>query len=413
MNAPDALVVVGAGQAGAELAVTARQLGWPGPIHLVGAELHPPYQRPPLSKGLLAGGGSTTATPVRALPTYAAAGVDLVLGTSVTGVDLARRTVELDDGRTLGYRSLALTTGGRPRRLPLVEGTAADTLHTLEDARSLGAALRPGLRLLVVGGGFVGLEVAAVAAGHGAAVTVVEARPRLLERTCPAPVAAFFAAAHAARGVDVRTGVSVVRVDRTAVGLVVHLDDGSTVAVDRVLAGIGQVADDALARSAGLAVHDGVLVDQRARTSDPHVVAAGDCTRQLHGFLGVRLRLESQQNAGDQARIAARTACGLPPVAAAVPTFWSDQYEHTLQIAGVAAPGDRQVVRGDPRGGGFSVLTLRGDLLTSVQAVDRPRDFAAGRKLLARRARVGPPDALAGPAPLTDLVTQGQENPCP
>lgn len=413
MTAPDALVVVGAGQAGAELAVTARQLGWPGPIHLVGAEEHPPYQRPPLSKGLLAGGGATAATPVRAPQAYAAAGVELVTGTSVTAVDLSRRTVALDDGRTLAYRALALTTGGRPRRLALSPGTTADALHSLEDARSLGAVLRPGLRLLVVGGGFVGLEVAAVATGLGAAVTVVEARPRLLERTCPAPVADLLAAAHTARGVDVRTGVSVVRVDRSGTGLVVHLDDGSAVAVDRVLAGIGQAPDDALARSAGLAVQDGVLVDQHARTSDPHVVAAGDCTRQLHGFLGVRLRLESQQNAGDQARIAARTVCGLPPAPAAVPTFWSDQYGHALQIAGVAGPGDREVVRRDPAGGGLSVLTLRGDLLTSVQAVDRPRDFAAGRKLLARRARLGPPEALGGPAPLTELVTTGQETPCP
>lgn len=201
-----------------------------------------------------------------------------------------------------------------------------------------------------------------------------------------------------------RTGVSVLGARRTPTGISVALDDGTSCEVDVVVAGIGQIPNDRLARDAGLAVEDGIVVDEHARTGDPRVVAAGDCTRQRHGHLGIDIRLESQQNATDQARIAARSICGTDHAAPAVPWFWSDQYAHKLQMAGVASPGDHEVLRGSPDDGGFSVLTLRGDRLTSVQAVDRPRDFVAGRTLLTRGARLRPPGELTGSSPLTDLV---------
>ncbi len=406
MSGPDgdALVVVGAGQAGAELAFSARQLGFPGPITLVGDEPHHPYQRPPLSKSLLHSDDLAGDPWVRGEQAYRSAGITVLTGARVSRVDRSRQVVELLDGRELRYAHLGLTTGGRPRRLALGPGIDAYALHTLDDARRLRSALRPELRLLVVGGGFLGLEVAAAATTRGVRVVLVEARPRLLERTCAAPVAEFLLAAHRSRGVDVRTGVAVAGARRTGTGVAVSLTDGSTCEVDAVVAGIGQVPDDGLARDAGLVVDDGIVVDQHARTSDPRIVAAGDCTRQRHGHLGVEVRLESQQNATDQARIAARSVCGAEHPASSVPWFWSDQYTHKLQMAGVAGPGDRVVRRGTPAGGGLTVLTLRGDRLTSVQSVDRPRDFLAGRTLLSRNALLRPGHELAGTTPLTELV---------
>ena len=399
----EALVVVGAGQAGAETAVAVRQAGYRGSITLVGEEDHAPYQRPPLSKSLLSERATFDDVRIRAPRAYESADVRLVAGARVVAVHRARQQVELQDGRRLPYTALALATGGRPRRLPWADDVGAWSLHTLEDAWRVRADLRPGVRLLVVGGGFIGLEAAAAATARGVVVTLVEARSRLLERTCPAAVADFLGGVHRSHGVDVRTGVTVVQAHRTSTGVTVALDDGTTLVVDHVLVGIGQVPNEELARTAGLTVQDGIVVDERARTSDPQIVAAGDCTRQRHGHLGVVVRLESQQNATDQARIAARTICGLPPAPPSVPTFWSDQHEHRLQIAGVASNGDQEVLRGRPEHGSFCVLTVQGDRLTSIHAVNSPRDHAAGRRLLARHGRLDPTAAADAAAPLTGL----------
>lgn len=400
------VVVVGAGLAGAELAVAVRQAGHRGPVVLIGDEPHQPYQRPPLTKAVLRGTATEHDIRVRAEAAYDRAAVDLVLGVSVRALDALGQTVTLADDTVLSYDGLALTTGGRPRRLALGESVDALELYRLEDALHFRRLLRPGMRLLVVGGGFIGLEAAAAAVSAGAHVTLVELQHRLLARSCSPVVAEHLAAVHRDRGVDLRCGVGVQGAVRRPDGtLAVSLDDGSTVIVDHVLAGVGQVPNDELAAAAGLAVDDGVLVDQLCRTSHRHVVAAGDCARQQHGWLGRRVRLESQQNATEQARAAAATLTGARATATGVPWFWSDQYEHKLQMAGVPERGCQELRRGagvvgDP----FSVLFVRDGALVGIQAVDRPRDFAAGRKLMAQRARLDLARATDPDIPLGDLV---------
>jgi 3-phenylpropionate/trans-cinnamate dioxygenase ferredoxin reductase subunit len=407
---PDAgtIVVIGAGQAGAELAIGVRQQGFTGRIVVVGDEDHPPYRRPPLSKALLHDSTTAHAIRVRASRAYEASGVELRLGVAATRIDRAEKRVELSDGTALRYGKLALTTGGRPRRLAwrpsAPDEVVARNLHTLEDAQRLRTALAPGRRVAFVGGGFVGLEAAAAAARAGVRTLVIEAQPRILGRTCTPEVSAFFARAHRDHGVDLRVGVRATTAERQHDGSIrLVLDDGSTWTADLVLAGIGQVPNDTLAREAGLDVDDGIVVDSRARTSDPDIVAAGDCTRQLHGRLGRRVRLESQHNATEQARIAARTLTGTEPLEPGVPWFWSDQYEHKLQMAGLPQADDLPVVRGDPLVGPFTVLLVRDGRLTGVQAVDNPAEFVTARKLLARDTRLHRPGD-ARTAPLAQLV---------
>lgn len=385
------IVIAGAGQAGAEIAVTLRQQGYDGEITLVGAEPHLPYQRPPLSKGFLRGTLGEEMLRIRPQAAYASAGIEVKLGTRVVKIDRAAHRVVLSDGRGLRYDKLALTTGGSPRALGV--DVEHHYLHSLDQAASLRSRIRPGTRILIVGGGFIGLEAAATAVGAGAEVTLVEARPRVMARTCPPVVSAFYERVHREHGVDLRTGVSVRGARRLQGGTVVSLSDDTRVSVDLVLAGIGIAPNDTLAADSGLAAHDGVLVNAAARTSDPDIVAAGDCTRQWNGFLGRWIRLESQQNAADQARIASRTLCGLPAERFAVPWFWSDQYDNKLQMAGVARQGDTAVVRGDPAEGSFSVLYLRDGTVLAVDAVNRPRDFAAGRRLVAARAKLSAGEA--------------------
>ncbi|MDR6174172.1 3-phenylpropionate/trans-cinnamate dioxygenase ferredoxin reductase subunit [Nocardioides zeae] len=400
------VVVVGAGLAGAELAISLRQLGHRGPVLLIGDEPHAPYQRPPLSKAVLQGKASEHDIRVRAEAAYAKAAVDVVLGVGVRSLDPLGQTLTLTDDTVVSYDGLALTTGGRPRRLPLGDDVDVHELYRLEDAVRLRQLLRPGARLLVVGGGFIGLEVAAAGIAAGADVTLVELQERLLARSCSPALAGRLASVHRERGVDLRCGVGIVGATRRSDGAVdVSLSGGTTVVVDHLVAGVGQVPNDQLAAEAGLAVADGVLVDEGCRTSDPHVVAAGDCARQQHGWLGRLVRLESQQNATEQARTAAATLVGADPTPAGVPWFWSDQYEHKLQMAGVPEPGCQELHRGEPAGPGpLSVLYVRDDTLVGVQTLDRPRDFVAARKLMAQRARLDLGRACDPEVPLGDLV---------
>jgi 3-phenylpropionate/trans-cinnamate dioxygenase ferredoxin reductase subunit len=390
MTIDKTVVILGAGQAGSELAFALRQCGHLGRIILVGSERHEPYQRPPLSKSLLKGSTTQNDVRVRSAQAYSVANIELVLGQEAVMVDRHDRTVQLANGETLRYDKLALTLGGRPRPLdfgPPV-GTAS-ALYTLDDALAMQAMLRTASSLVVVGGGFIGMEVAAAAAAAGVEVSVVESAERVMQRTCAPAVSDHFTALHESHGVSVKTGVSVVSARRSARGLLsFELSDGSTVHGDAVVAGIGQTPNDELAGRAGLAVDEGIVVDSTARTSDPDIVAAGDCTRQEHAFLRRSVRLESQHNAAEQARAAARAVCELEPAPAAVPWFWSEQYDSRVQMAGVPDTGDRSIVRGDPTSGSFSVVYLRANVLTGVHAVNRPNDFAAGRKLIGLRTPI-------------------------
>jgi 3-phenylpropionate/trans-cinnamate dioxygenase ferredoxin reductase subunit len=337
------MVIVGAGEAGAWAAITLREQGWNGPVTLIGAEDRPPYERPPLSKAVLLAEAEPAPATVLDRDRAAALGIELILGAEVTAIDRAARSITLAGGRALRYSRLLLATGARPRRLAVPGHEHALYLRRFEDALALRPRLRPGARIVVIGGGFIGLELAVAATARGCAVTVIEALPRILMRGVPAELAAVIADRHRAAGVVLRTGIGVERIEP---GGAVVLADGSRIAADTVIAGIGAVPETALTEAAGLAVDNGIAVDATLATSDPDIFAAGDCAACAHPlYPGRRIRLEAWRNALDQGVLAARNMLGRAEPIAAVPWFWSDQHELTLQIAGLADAGQATVGR--------------------------------------------------------------------
>ncbi|MFT3804475.1 MAG: FAD-dependent oxidoreductase [Burkholderiaceae bacterium] len=410
----DDLLIVGAGHAGSELAVAARQGGWTGRIVLLGEERAVPYQRPPLSKAYLLGKSDVEALALRPAAAYRSAGIELLPGARAVAIDRAAHTVTLADGATLGYGKLALCMGGRPR--PFVcEGIDAQRppanlfyLRTLTDADDIRAGLGPDAHLVVIGGGYVGLEVAASARGLGAHVTVIEAQPRVLARVAGTDVSRFYESVHREAGVEILTGVGVERVSCDGDRIVaVHCSNGQRVPADLVVAGIGMLPNIEIAAAAGLAGEGGIRVDECARTADPDIVAAGDGTLQHHRLYGRELRLESVPNALEQARAAAAWLCGKPVPERGVPWFWSDQYELKLQMAGLSQGHDRCVLRGDPATRSFCAFYLHETRLSAVDAVNRPGDFMLAKRALARPAVVDA-DRLADEAvPLREIFQAG------
>lgn len=377
------VLIIGAGHAGGSVAAFLRQYGHEGPIVLAGEEDAPPYQRPPLSKAWLKGEADLEALLLRPLSFYAEQNIDFRPSTVAVSVDAEAKTVAFHDGSSETYDLLVLATGSTARKLPVPGGDHPELLElrTLKDAERLKAVLGPGRRLAVVGGGYVGLEAAASARALGAEAVVIERAPRVLARVASETLSAFFTAQHRARGVEIVTGAEVTAVAKDGVTLA----DGSVVRADAVLIGVGAMASDGLARSAGLRCDDGVVVDDQARTSDPAVFAVGDMTRRpipVHG--GLHHRLESVPNALEQAKQAAAAIVGRPGPAPEVPWFWSDQYEFKLQIAGLPFDADRQVVRGDPTTGGFAVFHLNGDRIVCVEAVNAAPEFMAGKQLIGK-----------------------------
>jgi 3-phenylpropionate/trans-cinnamate dioxygenase ferredoxin reductase subunit len=393
------VVIVGAGHAGGSAAALLRQYGWQGPITLVGAEPVPPYQRPPLSKAWLKGAADAASLALRPASFYPASNVALRLDTTVAAIDPAQRRVVLHDAAPLPYDRLILATGARPRVLAVPGHDLAGlfTLRSMADADSLRAALTPGSRLVVIGAGYIGLEVAASARALGAAVTVVEREARVLARVASAPLSAFFTDAHAAQAVRILCGAGIAAIEGAPIegapskgssGRVaaVRLADGTRLACDAVLVGIGAAPDDALARAAGLACDNGVVVDAAARTSDLSIHAIGDCTHRPLLHYGRSGRLESVPNALEQAKQAAADLCGRKPPPPEVPWFWSDQYDIRLQIAGLPFDVDDIVLRGDPASGQFAAFHLAADgAIQAVEAVNAPDAFMAGRIMIARR----------------------------
>ncbi|MGU7772356.1 NAD(P)/FAD-dependent oxidoreductase [Burkholderia sp. MR1-5-21] len=341
------MAIVGAGHVGGRAAQTLREAGWRGGIALIGAEPHLPYERPPLSKGLLTGERSAEQCRLRAADAWQADGIAHVVAT-VAHIDPRAREVRLSDGRTIGYEALLLATGGRARRLAIpgadLDGVLA--LRTLDDAAALAARLAPGARIVLVGGGFIGLEVAASARMRGCRVTVLDAAPRLLGRAVPASIAARVHALHVDHGVRIRLNRKPVAIERTADGaLAVTLDDGDTLVADTVVAGIGIEPADELARDAGLAVDRGIVVNARLETSAPGVYAAGDVAVFPSGLSGRPIRQETWHGAETQARAAARNMLGAGEPYCELPWFWSDQYDGQLQVAGEPALGELAVAR--------------------------------------------------------------------
>jgi 3-phenylpropionate/trans-cinnamate dioxygenase ferredoxin reductase component len=381
------VVIVGAGQAGAQVAVSLRQLGFAGEITLLGEEPHLPYQRPPLSKAYLSGEMALERTWLRSEGYYQKHGIDLRLGVRVARILRAERTVVCADGARLAYDMLALCTGTRARRLdvPGVDLPGALYLRILADADRIKAAVTPGANAAIIGGGYIGLEVAASLRKLGCTVAVIEALERVMNRVVAAPVSAFFAAEHARHGVEIVTDAAVAALEGDSLVQRAVCTDGRSFPADLAVIGIGAVPNDELARDAGLEVANGVVVDGFGRTSDPAIFAAGDVTIHPSALFDRRMRLESVHNAMEQAKAVARAIAGQPQAYADVPWFWSDQYDLKLQIAGVGEPDDELILRGDPATRAFSCLHLREGRLVAIDCVNRGADFLAAKKLIAER----------------------------
>lgn len=381
------VLILGAGHAGGSVAGFLKQYGFEGQITLIGDEGVAPYQRPPLSKAWLKGEADEQSLQLRAPSFYEEDGIDLRLNLNATAINRDDKTVTLSDGSTLDYDFLVIATGSRARRLPLPGGDDEGLLElrTTVDAERLKQALGQGKQLAVIGGGYVGLEAAASARALGAEVVVIERMDRVLQRVASETLSTTFTARHRAEGVVIRTGVEVASVTAKSV----TLSDGEVIPADAVLVGIGALANEELAKQAGLDCADGIMVDLSARTSDPAIFAIGDVTRRPMPHYASRLhRLESVPNALEQAKQAACAIMQRPAPAAEVPWFWSDQYDAKLQIAGLPFEATSQVVRGDPDSGSFAVFHLSGDQIVCVEAVNAAQSFMFGKQAIAKAMTV-------------------------
>ena len=381
--------IVGASHAGAQLAASLRQEGWDGEIVLVGDESTVPYQRPPLSKAYLAGKSALEELEIRSAEFYAKRKIRL-LDARVEAIDRSAGHLTLSSGQSLAYDHLALCTGARPRRL-LVPGahlSGVCYLRTAMDVDLIRAAAQPGSVAVIVGGGYIGLEVAASLRALGLDVTVLEATERVLERVTAPEVSAFFQRIHQEEGVSIRTGALVEAFTGETKVREVLLSNGEAIPADLVIVGIGVEPNTELAASAGLEVDNGIVIDDRARTSDRNIVAAGDCTSRDMALYGRRVRLECVPSAGEQAKVAAATISGKSKEIAALPWFWSDQYDVKLQIAGLNTGFDEVVLSGDPRlDRDFTCFYLRQGELIAADCVNRPRDFVVSKRLLTQASR--------------------------
>ncbi|MEI7711626.1 MAG: FAD-dependent oxidoreductase [Rhodospirillales bacterium] len=388
------VVIAGAGHAGGSVAAMLRQLGFEGSIVLIGDEPIPPYERPPLSKAWLKGEASAESLALRPAEFYGTQKIDLRLNTVVTGIDRAAKIVSLGTGETVAYDRLILALGARARRLPIpgIELDGVLELRTAADADKLKAALGPGKRLAVVGGGYVGLEAAASARGLGAEATIIERESRVLARVACQQLSDFFEAYHRAQGVTIEVSAGVDGLEG-ANGRVtgVRLTDGRLVPCDAALIGVGAVPNEEIARDAGLTCDGGIVVDLSARTSDPSIFAIGDCTKRPLPLYDRTMRLESVPNALEQAKQAAAAIYGRPPLPPEVPWFWSDQYDLRLQIAGIPFDATQIVVRGDIEAGKFALFHLAEDgLVRAVEAVNASTEFMGGRRIVQRGKRLTP-----------------------
>jgi 3-phenylpropionate/trans-cinnamate dioxygenase ferredoxin reductase subunit len=380
------VAIVGAGQAGFQVAASLRADGFDGPISLIGEERELPYQRPPLSKTVLAGKQTIDSVAFRPERFYHDHDIDLMLGEKVAAIDRGNRQLLLAAGSRLEYETLVLATGARVRTLPF-SGVLylRDRDHAVQLKQNLDAAAS----VVVIGGGFIGLEVASVARGLGRDVSVIEAQSRLMPRVVAPVLSEFYREAHTAMGVRIILGETVSQVDSTKVTLA----GGTILSADLVIAGIGVIPNVELARDAGLAIRDGIIVDDRLRTGDENIFAIGDCSDHPNAFAGGRTRLESVQNAVDQAKVVAAQIAGKNAVYTAVPWFWTDQFDLKLQMCGLSHRADRAVVRGTVASRKFSVFYFKDQRLIAIDSMNRPADHMIARKLLATGASVTPEQA--------------------
>jgi 3-phenylpropionate/trans-cinnamate dioxygenase ferredoxin reductase subunit len=405
--------VVGAGHAGGELAFSLRQQGYTGALTVIGEEAHLPYQRPPLSKAYLKGECEATSLYLRQPAAYEKANIGLLLSRRVERIDRASKTLLLDDGRELRYSRLALATGGRARRMTIDDAARAERasnfhyLRNIDDVNAIRARFTAGKRLVVIGGGYIGLEVAASAVSRDVNVTVLEALPRVLARVTAPQMSEFYEQVHRNAGVDVRTNVEVTGLDFNAAGdavTAVHCTGGVVIPADFVVVGIGLLPNTELAQAAGLEVDNGIVVNEHAVTSDPDIVAAGDCTNHPSVFCGRRIRLESVPNAVEQARVAAAYLAGKPRAYDAVPWFWSDQYDLKLQMTGLSHGYDQFVLRGAMQNKSFAAFYLKEGRLIACDAVNRAQEFMIAKRMVAACKQFDPAALADETVPLKTLA---------
>ncbi|GER07141.1 pyridine nucleotide-disulfide oxidoreductase [Iodidimonas muriae] len=402
------VVIIGAGQAGCQVASSLANGGFEGTITLLGSERTPPYERPPLSKGYLLGAVSKDQLLLRAEQFYAQKQIDLKTGITATHIDPDSKTVKTSDNARHPYDHLVLATGARVKTLacPGADLQGIHSLRSLEDSIHLRTALEHMQRLVIVGGGYIGLEVASAARRMGKDVCVLEQAPRLMPRTASAPIADFFRRRHEKEGVDILTRSALVSIEGANGRLgAVTLADGRSIKADLLLVGIGVEPETALVQDIGLQTDHGILVNAYGETSAKGIYAAGDCTRFHHPLALEAIRLESVQNAIDQAKAVASAILGSPKAYDAVPWFWSDQYDLKLQSAGLFAPGDEAIPRTAKDGTAISVVHLRNGQLVAVEAINRMKDFVQAKRLIASGARPNK-EALADPdIPLKECIT--------
>jgi len=403
------VLIVGAGHGGAQAAIALRQAGYAGPVTMVGRDVEAPYERPPLSKEYLARDKPFERIMIRPVQFWADKGVELKLGVSVVKVDPAAHVAVLSDGTQLGYEALIWATGGDPRRLscPGAELAGIHYVRDKADADRMMAELDAGARnVAVIGGGYIGLEAAAVLTKLGCKVTLLEALDRVLARVAGEDLSRFYEAEHRSHGVDLRTGAMVEEIlgDGTKV-TGVKLADGSTVPAEMVVVGIGIVPAVGPLIEAGAAGANGVDVDEYCRPSLPDIYAVGDCAAHANAFAGgAVIRLESVQNANDMATTAARAICGDPQPYHALPWFWSNQYDLKLQTAGLSLGHDATVLRGDPQTRSFSVIYLKDGRFIAIDCVNAVKDYVQARKLIEAGASINPQQLVNTQTPLKDMV---------
>ena len=390
---PDSIIIAGAGHAAGQIAVSLRQEGFLGRIVMVGEEPYLPYQRPPLSKKYLSGELELERMYVRHQKFYDEHKIDIRLSTRVEKINRNDQTVVLSDGQEEQYGFLVLATGSHVRKLQIpghdLEGV--HYLRSVEDVHRIQQGFRPGARLVIIGAGYIGMETAAVAVTHGLDVTVVETADYIMARALAPEVAAFFDKVHRDAGVKIMCGRDP-NAEILGDGKVEILRgaDGQDRPADLIIAGIGILPTTDIAAEAGIECADGIIVDECCRTSDPHIVAIGDCTNHPNHLLGRRLRLESVHNAQEQAKTAAATLCGKLKPYNQIPWFWSDQYDLKLQIVGLSGDHDQVIIRGDFADRSFAAFYMKGDLLIAVDAVNSAREFMLSKKLIAQGARIEP-----------------------